>query len=115
MFDLMSFKLQMNFISYYKGEGGRAKCPVQKDNILLPAGLSLESSFCPGLVQRKNRSVIRAVCPDIAACPPHGCRTSLPHSRTAPAPPRLVASPQKNRGSGIDPLTTRLRPHGNAG
>jgi hypothetical protein len=41
----MSFKLQMKFVSEYRGQGGQAEWPAQKDNILLQQGLPLESSF----------------------------------------------------------------------
>src|SRR5882724_7311194 len=45
MFDLMSFKLQMNSLVQYSGQGRQAEWPAQKDNILLLTRLPLESSF----------------------------------------------------------------------
>src|SRR3954471_14908719 len=45
MFDLMSFKLQIKSCSQYRVQGIVAEWLPQKDNILLPRRLSLESSF----------------------------------------------------------------------
>jgi hypothetical protein len=86
MFDLMSFKLQMKFLSEYSGQGTIAEWPAQKDNILLRQGVLLESSF--DTTPRDGKTTASS-----KASLPRYCRL-----RAAPLPDEVATSSNRDRG-----------------